>query len=324
MTDKVEKTSIEYFNEYMKTFVLEIKETFPEFNEIIDGYYTDLLTSETCNDDKYVKRFMRKLKDFKTQISGKDASMFKGELCVLKNVDFEKIFASEILTDNTREKIWEYLQTLYVIGESIISDSERVKNLVKNFQRLKTNNLEDADCETEEDREILDMLKNIAEQNQNTDSEPLSPEMFENGVIGKLAKELSEEINVESLGLNIDENTSADQMFSNLISGDNPMKFMNLLQTVGQKIQDKVSAEGIDQNDLINEATQMMGSLSGGGNSMFDALLKRAGGAAAAGGAAGGGGLGNMNQAQMNNPHGSGNATRDRLRKKLEKRKNQK
>ncbi len=77
--------------------------------------------------------------------------------------------------------------------------------------------------------------------------------MFENGVIGKLAKELSEEINVENLGLNIDENTSADQMFSNLISGDNPMKFMNLLQTVGQKIQDKVSSEGIDQNDLINE-----------------------------------------------------------------------
>ena len=319
MTDKVEKTSIEYFNEYMKTFVLEIKETFPEFNEIIDGYYTDLLTSETCNDDKYVKRFMRKLKDFKTQISGKDASMFQGELCVLKNVDFEKIFASDILTDNTREKIWEYLQTLYVIGESIISDSERVKNLVKNFQRLRSDAPAGDEPETEEDREILDMLKNIAEQNQNTNTEPLSPEMFENGVIGKLARELEGEMNLESLGLNMDESTSPDQMFSNLISGDNPMKFMNLLQTVGKKVQDKITAEGIDQNDLINEATQMMGSLSGGGNSMFDNLFKQAAGAAA-----GGGGLGNMNQAQMNNPHGSGNATRDRLRKKLEKRKNQK
>lgn len=319
MTDKVEKTSIEYFNEYMKTFVLEIKETFPEFNEIIDGYYTDLLTSETCSDDKYVKRFMRKLKDFKTQISGKDASMFQGELCVLKNVDFEKIFASDILTDNTREKIWEYLQTLYVIGESIISDSERVKNLVKNFQRLRSDTPVGDEPETEEDREILDMLKNIAEQNQNTNTEPLSPEMFENGVIGKLARELEGEMNLESLGLNMDESTSPDQMFSNLISGDNPMKFMNLLQTVGKKVQDKITAEGIDQNDLINEATQMMGSLSGGGNSMFDNLFKQAAGAAA-----GGGGLGNMNQAQMNNPHGSGNATRDRLRKKLEKRKNQK
>ena len=311
-----EKTNIEYFNEYMKLFVTEIRDTFPEFNEIIDGYYSELLTSETSNDDKYVKRFMRKLKDFKTQISGKDTTMFSGELCVLKNVDFEKIFASDILTDNTREKIWEYLQTLFVLGESIISDSERVKNLVKNFQRLKNDTLEtpeaEGDCETTEDRELLDMLKNIAEQNKNSDKEPLSPEMFENGVIGKLAKELSEEINVDNLGLNIDENTSADQMFSNLISGDNPMKFMNLLQTVGQKIQDKVSAEGIDQNDLINEATQMMGSLSGGGNSMFDALLKKAGG-----------GMPPPQQAQshVNNPHSSANnATRERLRKKLEKR----
>ena len=311
-----EKTNIEYFNEYMKLFVTEIRDTFPEFNEIIDGYYSELLTSETSNDDKYVKRFMRKLKDFKTQISGKDTTMFSGELCVLKNVDFEKIFASDILTDNTREKIWEYLQTLFVLGESIISDSERVKNLVKNFQRLKNDTLEtpeaEGDCETTEDRELLDMLKNIAEQNKNSDKEPLSPEMFENGVIGKLAKELSEEINVDNLGLNIDENTSADQMFSNLISGDNPMKFMNLLQTVGQKIQDKVSAEGIDQNDLINEATQMMGSLSGGGNSMFDALLKKAGG-----------GMPSPQQAQsqVNNPHSSANnATRERLRKKLEKR----
>ena len=311
-----EKTNIEYFNEYMKLFVTEIRDTFPEFNEIIDGYYSELLTSETSNDDKYVKRFMRKLKDFKTQISGKDTTMFSGELCVLKNVDFEKIFASDILTDNTREKIWEYLQTLFVLGESIISDSERVKNLVKNFQRLKNDTLEtpeaEGDCETTEDRELLDMLKNIAEQNKNSDKEPLSPEMFENGVIGKLAKELSEEINVDNLGLNIDENTSADQMFSNLISGDNPMKFMNLLQTVGQKIQDKVSAEGIDQNDLINEATQMMGSLSGGGNSMFDALLKKAGGGMPSPQQA---------QAQVNNPHSSANnATRERLRKKLEKR----
>ena len=75
---------------------------------------------------------------------------------------------------------------------------------------------------------------------------------------------------------------------------------------------DKVSAEGIDQNDLINEATQMMGSLSGGGNSMFDALLKKAGG-----------GMPPPQQAQsqVNNPHSSANnATRERLRKKLEKR----
>lgn len=309
-----DKTNIEYFNEYMKHFVGEIRGIFPEFNEIIDDYYSDLLSSETCNDDKYVKRFMRKMKDFKVQISEKEENMFAGELCVLKNVDFEKIFKSDVLTDTNKEKIWEYLQTLYVLGESIISDSERVKNLVKNFQRLRNNELDsvpEEDLETDEDRELLEMLKNISEQKPDENLPKLNPEMFENGVIGKLAQELSEEINVESLGLNIDESTSADQMFSNLISGDNPMKFMNLLQTVGKKIQDKVTENGINQEDLISEATQMMTSLQGN-NSMFDSLLQRA----QAGGATAG-----VNPASVNNPHSSSNnSTRDRLRKKLEKR----
>ena len=79
-----DKTNIEYFNEYMKMFVSEIRNIFPEFNEIIDDYYKELLESDTCNDDKYVKRFMRKLKDFKVQISNKDVSMFDGEFpCIV-------------------------------------------------------------------------------------------------------------------------------------------------------------------------------------------------------------------------------------------------
>ena len=57
-----------------------------------------------------------------------------------------------------------------------------------------------------------------------------------------------------------------------------------------------------------------MGSLSGGGNSMFDALLKRAGGAA------GGGGLGKSSGTNEQPTRRSfQSATRDRLRRKLEK-----
>ena len=39
---------------------------------------------------------MRKLKDFKVQISNKDASMFDGELCVLKNARFLKKYLQVI------------------------------------------------------------------------------------------------------------------------------------------------------------------------------------------------------------------------------------
>ncbi len=67
---------------------------------------------------------------------------------------------------------------------------------------------------------------------------------------------------------------------------------MNLIQTVGQKIQTKVENGEFDQGALFNEAKKMMGGLQNKDNiNMFDELLKS-------------------------------NPTRDRLRQKLEDKKN--
>ena len=89
--------------------------------------------------------------------------------------------------------MWEYIQTL-LSGESIINDSERVKKLVKNFKRLRNTDDSVASADTEqaaeeeqpdeEDEHILNMLKNLSERK--TDK-PLDENMFENGMIGKLA-----------------------------------------------------------------------------------------------------------------------------------------
>ena len=121
----------------------------------------------------------------------------------------------------------------------------------------------------QEDEQILNMLKNLSERNQNT---PLDENMFKDGMIGKLAQELSEELDIEKMGLDINEDSNVDSIFSNLLSGENPMKFMNLIQTVGQKIQTKMDENGLDQEQLVNEATSMMSNLQGG-NSMFDNIL---------------------------------------------------
>ena len=321
-----EKTSIQYFNDYLRAFVQDIQSTFPEYNDLLGDYYSDILAEESHNTDKHVKRFMRKMTDFKEQISNKSEDLYKEPIFILKNLDFKILFESEDLSSESREKMWEYIQTLFVLGESIISDSERIKKLVKNFKRLRQDNGNEnsetaeaeAEAETEadeEDEQILNMLKNLSERNQNT---PLDENMFKDGMIGKLAQELSEELDIEKMGLNINEDSNVDSIFSNLLSGDNPMKFMNLIQTVGQKIQTKMDENGLDQEKLVNEATSMMSNLQGG-NSMFDNILKQAsamaGPAAAAAAAAGG----NTN----NKASGStGNATRDRLRRKLEQRKN--
>lgn len=320
-----DKTSIEYFNDYTRDFVRDVQETFPEYRDLLGEYYSDILTEESQNTDKHVKRFMRKMREFKTEISTKSADLYKEPVFILKNLDFKILFESEELSKDNREKMWEYIQTLFVLGESIINDSERVKKLVKNFKRLRTSDegategaAEGAaesteEAPDEEDEHILNMLKNLSERKPD---KPLDENMFENGMIGKLAQELSEELDIEKMGLNISEDSNVDSIFSNLLSGNNPMKFMNLIQTVGQKIQTKMDENGLDQEALVNEATSMMSNLQGS-NNLFDNLMKQAGNL---------GGMANpgqgQGQAQGNNQESTGNATRDRLRRKLEERKN--
>ena len=167
-----EKTSIQYFNDYLRAFVQDVQVTFPEYKELLQDYYSEILAEESHNTDKHVKRFMRKMAEFKEQISNKSPDLYKEPVFILKNLDFKILFESEDLSEDSREKMWEYIQTLFVLGESIISDSERIKKLVKNFKRLRDPDTseaqsEETNCDTEpdqEDEQILNMLKNLSEK----------------------------------------------------------------------------------------------------------------------------------------------------------------
>ena len=311
------QTNIEYFNSNLKLFINNILEFYPDYKESIEEYYKDVLENDTCNDDKYIKRFMRKFGDCKTQISSKDCELFKENIFILKNIDFKEIWDNEKTTDKNRDVIWDYLQTLYVIGETIMSDSDRIKKLVENFKKVR-NNEEIGENKDDENKEIYDMIKTLSEKqaeaadasNDATSTGGIDTSMLDNGLIGSLARELAEDINMDDMNLNIDEgNDNVNDIFSNLISGDNPMKFMNLIQNVGQKIQTKLADGNIDQSKLVEEAQNMMGML-GNNNPMFDGLLKNA--------------KKEMEKGTIQPPKNTShnNPTRDRLRKKLEERKN--
>ena len=54
------KTNIEYFNHTLKLFINDVIKMQPDYKDTLEEYYSELLNQETCNDDKYIKRFMRK------------------------------------------------------------------------------------------------------------------------------------------------------------------------------------------------------------------------------------------------------------------------
>ena len=113
--------------------------------------------------------------------------------------------------------------------------------------------------------------------------------MFDNGIIGNIAKELTDELNLDDV--DIGNPSNINEAFKNMMGGGNN-NFFNLVTKVGEKIQSKVKNGEVNQGDLLSEAQKMMTGLKDP-NSMADIL---------------------RNQKNSSNP------TRDRLRKKLEKR----
>ena len=286
------KTTIEHFNNYLKLFIKDIVSLLPEYKENIDLCYDELLSQESCNDDKYVKRFIRKTKEYKTLISNKDESLFENDINILKTINFKEVWTKDI-GDKNKNKIWEYIQTLFVLSETIISDSDKVKKLIDNLKNNEGFTTED----NSNDEEIMNMIKNLS----NIKEPEIDEDFIDNSLIGNLAKELSSEIDMSNMNLN-DNTENVGDVFSNLLSGDNPMNFMNLIKTVGDKINNKVTSGDLNQEDLVNEATKMMGNL-GNNNPLFKNMFDS---------------LNSQNQPQ-NQSQSFNNPTRDRLRKKLEK-----
>lgn len=288
------KTNIEYFNDYLRLFIKNIIESFSEYKNVLDEYYKELLDSNNNNDDKYVKRFMNKMKNKKKLISEKDNDLFSEDIFILKNVNFKVLWESGELSDNNKEKIWEYIQTLYILAETIINDTNTITNLIQSFKQLReTNNTDENNVESDTanniDNDLMNMIKNLS-----TENETIDEDFLKDGLIGKLANELTDELNIDELNINMEDNNNIDDIFSNLISGDNSLKFMNLIQTVGNKIQTKVENGEFEQNDLFNEAKKIMSNLQGS-NNIFNNILN-----------------------PENKPI---NKTQERLRKKLENRK---
>jgi len=299
----MERTNIEYFNYYLKLFIKNIMESFPEYKDNLFSSYKELLIEENCNNDKYVKKIMKKIKKYGTEITNRDDLLFDTGICILKNIDFKDLWEKDI-SKNNRDKIWEYIQTLYLLGNTIISDTDRIQKLVKNFKNINADELEtqvidDVKEETsepdisEEDQQLLDIMNNL--KNNKVNDSDIPDDFLSNGLIGSLAQELSEEIKLDDLDMGGSNN---DDILGNLMSGDNPMKFMNLLQKVGQTIQNKVESGDLNQSQLVDEAQNMMSSLKGN-NPLFNNMFNMA-----------------QNAQKASNP------TRDKLRKKLEAKKN--
>jgi hypothetical protein len=161
------------------------------------------------------------------------------------------------------------------------------------------------------------------------------------GKIGKLAKEMAEEISHDIGGIFGEQDgeiRTTQDVLKKLMK--DPQKMMSLVKTVGDKLNQKMSSGEISQEDLMKEATEMFGKMKGmdGSGKFQDVLknmMKQMGGLGGMGGMeglsslAGLGGLGDFSKLGKNarvdmnamNNRLKKQTMKEKMRERLEKRK---
>ena len=110
-------TSVGAFNDMMEQFLNELVTTFPE-EKGIKKYQASFEIVRKANPRKCVDSFMAAVSPYASRLTAKDESIMTEDISFLTQVNISKYWTPE-LSQITKDAIWQYLQTLYMLGMTI-------------------------------------------------------------------------------------------------------------------------------------------------------------------------------------------------------------
>lgn len=231
----------------------------------------------------------------------------------LPNVSFKFLFGCEGITENTKKALWKYLQLILFTVVNEVKDKSDFGDCADIFSGIEESDLQEKLQETmesigdffnkmqenenidEDAKEKLEKTKEEMEKMMSDlpDMEKMMGALPENlkknmpnlenlqenlknifdGKIGSLAKEMAEEIADDFKDI-IDESevSNPQDVIKKLMK--NPKKISELMKTVGSKLDNKMKSGEISKEELMKEASEMMGHMKdfGGEGEMGDML----------------------------------------------------
>jgi hypothetical protein len=111
-------TSVGAWNDMMEQFLNELEKTFPEEKAVVK-YKNGFELLRKSNPRKCVDGYMTSVAPFQEQIMAKDESFFlASNESLIKEMNLQKHWSQE-LSSVTKDAIWQYLQTLFILGSTI-------------------------------------------------------------------------------------------------------------------------------------------------------------------------------------------------------------
>tara|TARA_R110001632_G_scaffold147343_1_gene264367 strand:+ start:538 stop:1023 length:486 start_codon:yes stop_codon:yes gene_type:complete len=143
--------SVTAFNDMMGQFLVELHKTFPE-EKGIKKMLTSFDLLKTTNPRLVVDGFMSGMTPYAEQLSSRDEKFFMEEtknVDFLKDLDFATLWG--IMSVNTKEATWQYLQTLYMLGTTILSIPAETLTMIESLAKDCADKLENGDEEIDQD-----------------------------------------------------------------------------------------------------------------------------------------------------------------------------
>jgi hypothetical protein len=115
-------TTTNAFNDMMQQFLDELVLTFPDEKKLVK-YQNTFFVLRSASPKKPMKQFMQEISPYANQLMQRDEDFFKTnskDIPFLDDLDIARLWSDD-LSETTKAAIWQYIQTLYILGTTLSS-----------------------------------------------------------------------------------------------------------------------------------------------------------------------------------------------------------
>lgn len=265
----LENQIIYVFNKFTKSFIKEIKKQNEDVKSILKRNYLCF----DKNTDEYINDFIKVVSDDKIK-----ALFDKGDIKDNEDIDsievLKELKAGEINSDIKVYYLYIFylLSKLYTDATNCDDDSKlksSYKAILVSILKILNGGYDTQDIVDEVfDDDYRMLMSYVADNRVEEESEPVDAPfnmgMINDTKIGKLAQEISSQIDMSKL------NTDGISSMNDLFSGENNA-MSSIIQQVSSVMSQKMQSGELNQEELMSEAFAMMGNMKN--NDMMDNMM---------------------------------------------------
>ena len=142
-------TSVGAFNDMLEQFMVELMQTFPE-EGTIKKYHAAFDVMRKSNPRKCVEGFMTGMAPYSEKIMNRDESILDDGIDIIKELSIKKHWDTDT-SDNTKNAIWQYIQTLYMLGTTITAIPSDTLSMIEGIAKDCADKMQNGDGQIDQD-----------------------------------------------------------------------------------------------------------------------------------------------------------------------------